>query len=635
MQSRRPAPLNVVSEDPEGTTWALPEGAIARFGKGLREKHDSEVALSPDYTYFAVGTRIGLWWYEMSSRLPIALWETERGLIASADFSPDGEWIAIANWDGVLKVMDVQSSECIAQMKRMEEQNIYAHVVFSPDGKWIATAANSKRRIVEILDVQNGVCIARMDWEGHETKSGISRLGFSPDRKFLAATAGYQTYVWPSETGTPIMKFEGRNFAFSPDSRLLACTTHGDKTLHVWEFGKSVPKMIFTESGTFRKNPFYSLRGKLLATVDQQDTIEVWDVERCEKRHTLELHPESIHAKWLKKFPQLALSDTHVGATPSEKAKVKNINTFSTPGEFACQLGPVQFSPDGRTLACKRFGGGIVLWDVARKQSRETLLKKTRFRSFTFRPDGNMSAVAFNINRSNNEQTISVWDVEKSDESIVKFTQQTQFGRLVFTPMGNQFAVGSRENTIYLWNFKRRAKLEALIGHTNYISSLAFSPDGKRLVSGAADKTARVWDVELGEQIAMLPIGEPRTPIEIVFSPCGKVIAGGMDDEIRFWCAEQLTTLRTILQPDNNWKPYALAFSQCGKYLASGDWWQRGMVKTTIRLWDVATGENIHTFWGHTTDVQSLDFSPDGTLLASGGFDGTILLWDVRPFIDA
>ena len=57
------------------------------------------------------------------------------------------------------------------------------------------------------------------------------------------------------------------------------------------------------------------------------------------------------------------------------------------------------------------------------------------------------------------------------------------------------------------------------------------------------------------------------------------------------------------------------------------------MEKIAIRLWEVATGENIHTFWGHTSDVQSLAFSSDGTLLASGGFDSTILLWDVKPFI--
>ncbi len=152
MQNRRPALFNVVPEDTMGTTWALPEGAIARLGKGVASSGPGpQLTLSPDGMYFAVQTRIGLWWYEMSSKPPIALWETERGLIASADFSPDGEWIAIANWDGILKVMDVQSGECITQMKQMEEQNIYAHVVFSPDCKWIATANQNGN--VEVLDV--------------------------------------------------------------------------------------------------------------------------------------------------------------------------------------------------------------------------------------------------------------------------------------------------------------------------------------------------------------------------------------------------------------------------------------------------------------------------------------------------
>ena len=120
----------------------------------------------------------------------------------------------------------------------------------------------------------------------------------------------------------------------------------------------------------------------------------------------------------------------------------------------------------------------------------------------------------------------------------------------------------------------------------------------------------------------------------IAFSPCGSIIASGMFGELRLWCAETLTTLLEIPQPQTQ-KPYALAFSPCGKYLASGTWWQRekGMEKMAIRLWEVATGEEITTFWGHPTDVQSLAFSPDNMLLASGSHDGTILLWDVEPFI--
>ena len=133
-QNQRHAPFNVVPGDTEGTTWALPEGAIARLGKS----NICGVKLSPNGTYFAVASGIGLWWYEISSKPPIALWETERGMISAVDFSQNGDWIAIANYDGIIKVVDIQSGECLAQMKRTEEQNIYWYINFSPDRKWIA-----------------------------------------------------------------------------------------------------------------------------------------------------------------------------------------------------------------------------------------------------------------------------------------------------------------------------------------------------------------------------------------------------------------------------------------------------------------------------------------------------------------
>lgn len=204
---------------------------------------------------------------------------------------------------------------------------------------------------------------------------------------------------------------------------------------------------------------------------------------------------------------------------------------------------------------------------------------------------------------------------------------------MVFAPTGDRLAVGSREGTIYLYDLKRNEKLKPLTGHTDLTWSVLFSPDGKRLVSGSNDKTARLWDVASSEQIAAFPLDEPRTLMGVAFSPCGSVIATGMFGELRLWCAETLTTLFAIPHPQTQ-KPYALAFSPCSKYLASGTWWQRGkgMEKMTIRLWEVATGEEITTFSGHPTDVQSLAFSPDNTLLASGSHDCTILLWDVKPF---
>ena len=737
MQNRRPAPFNVVPEDTTGTTWALPEGAIVRLGKGVLNSGPDldSVALSPDSTYFAAGTGMGLWFYDVSTMLPIALWETERGLISAVDISPDGKFVAIANWDGIVKVLDVHSGECIVQMKRSEKSYTHASfIAFSPDGKRIATATD--RGVIEVLDIQRSECFAQPEPDSRgENRNVTSQLAFSPNSKIIAATCNTparsglgwvsvatkdpQTYLWHPETGERIAKFAGGGFAFSPDSRLLACASPADTnndttsvhrfvsvwdietkeriacfrehenqvnfvvfspcgkwvassdsggTLRLWDFTTNTQQMKYTDYGiasrhwlwkivrwlqkrvdsknlgsvSSRIEPMHSQEGTLLAAVlpapintsPHTYPIEVWDIERREKLLTIERKPRSIGAAWFSKRPKLG----GAYALSNKRQVTDETHTFSTLREPTCYPDPVAFSPDGQVLASTDGDEkGVVLWDVARGQARETLMKDTRIDSFIFSASGNLLAAGISGN------TLRVWDFEKQHKPVAEFSAPGLASPVVFAPPCDRIAtVHSESNkeridrTLYIWNLQSREKLEVDTGHKEYIHAMAFSPDGTRLAIACSEGIAQLWDAETGREIATME--DHRREIRgITFSPCGNFIAGGWADEIRLWRADGFDPLHTMPQPEGSQKPYALTFSPCNKYLASGTWWwwQEGLEKMAIRLWDVATGENITTFWGHTSDIQSLAFSPDSMLIASGSHDGTILLWDVKSFISS
>jgi WD40 repeat protein len=116
----------------------------------------------------------------------------------------------------------------------------------------------------------------------------------------------------------------------------------------------------------------------------------------------------------------------------------------------------------------------------------------------------------------------------------------------------------------------------------------------------------------------------------IAFSPDGKLLASGsVGKTIKIWqigTEEELRSLKTGSVGVTSLKGHSdrinsLAFSPDGKILASGS------DDKTIKIWQLATGKLICTLTGHLAAVQSVAFSPNGLMLVSGSWDTTIKIW--------
>jgi len=298
----------------------------------------------------------------------------------------------------------------------------------------------------------------------------------------------------------------------------------------------------------------------------------------------------------------------------------------------------VAVSPDERYIAGGTYRGTIFIWDRASGEVvRKWYGEANQILGVAFSPDGSrlLSGGADRLN------LLNVWDVATGTGIRSVRGHNDYITSIHYSPDGFSILTTSADYTARLWDANTFEVIRVFSGHTLEVMAGAFSSDGRYILTGSVDNTARLWSVTQGAEVRRF-VGHTDTVRAVAFSPDGRyAVTGGQDNLARLWDVTDGTLLGTLVghgqstdidftrydysirvaddQPRQAGAVDAVVFHPNGTMILTGG--RDG----TIRLWTFLARK----FIGHSDAISHVAFSPDGKYILSGGLDRTVRLWDV------
>jgi WD40 repeat protein len=539
---------------------------------------------------------------------------SDASRVNHAEFSPDGKRILAAEFQGSVKIYDLESGSVLSH--HFESTNWLWSATFSPDGRFAATA--NADGLVYVFEASNLEEICRLP---HTTLVNSAR--FSPDglRIVTACNDGF-TRVWNLHTRKVELCLTQHarlvNFAdFSPDGRLIV-TTSQDNTARIWDAETGASRETLIHPGWVNYAAF-SPDSKRVVTACADHKARVWDVESGKRIMPDLIHGDGVMSAEFSPDGRLILTASVDGTARlwlADSLQPLIPNPIIRHGERLLHAG---FNRDGRQIITCGADGTIRVWDLAGIATQPHAVP------YCISEDGTRT---FSV--TNN--TVEVDDIASNKPAgpLIHAAERPEKAEL--SRDGRFVAVVTRagqpsESQLQVWDSETGAAIGPAFTVTNGVSnavpSIALSSDGKHLLT-FGERPVQLWDVLIGtDRAGPLPVIDPVDCA--IFNPDATRFATINGDKIEVLdtrtghlCFDPLTFSQSV---------HAAEFSRDGSKLV-GCCFDRGYTKCYAQVWSTADGQKIGPQLMHGDGVLCASFSPDGSRVVTASEDFTAIVWD-------
>ncbi|MFJ2742363.1 helix-turn-helix domain-containing protein [Streptomyces sp. NPDC087440] len=546
------------------------------------------------------------------------------GPVNAVAFAPDGRTLASGGNDGTVRLWGGAGHRRPLAVLTGHGGQVLG-LAFSPDGRVLASAgADGTVRLWGVRDHQGAGTLL-----GHG--GAVRAVAFAPDGRSLVTGGADRTVrLWDARRHTLRATWHGHTdvvmaVAWSPDARRVA-SAGMDRTVRLWntqegtQTEKPAPALVLAGHSDGVLSVAWSPDGEQIASGSADRTVRLWDARRRQLRQVLAGHSDDVNAVAYFRDGTTVVSTGGDGtARLWDVASRRTVATLSGHTDYVLGVAV----GNGTVLATAGFDGTVVRWDLG----RAALVTHPFAESWqpAFSPDGHWLASA------SGDRTVKLWDARAHRPRGSLDGHTGSVFQVVWSPDGRRLASAGADRTVRVWDTGSRRLLKSLSGHTGSVLGLAWSPDGRWLASASADRTVRIWDARTLRSTAVLT-GHRDFANAVAFAPDGRTLASGGDDlTVRLWSVPDWRPGPVLHGHTGSVRALAFAGGRDGGRDGDGG---AGVLASggndgTVRLWDLARGVAVAALTGHSGAVRAVAFAPGGgDTLASSGSDGTVRLWD-------